>query len=68
MDDGLAWRTIFSVASLAAYTAMAVFLLWYTLHRFEIVVGRARRSPMLLPPASKVTPASSEPQLVIETA
>jgi hypothetical protein len=68
MDDGLAWRTIFSIASLAAYTIMAALLLWYTLHRFEIVVGRARRSTTPPPPALKAIPASKEPQLVAETA
>jgi ABC-type transport system involved in multi-copper enzyme maturation permease subunit len=65
MDDGLVWRTIFSIASLAAYTTMAALLLWHTLHRFEIVVGRARRSTTPPPPAPKAVTASKEPQFVV---
>ena len=42
MDDGLVWQTVFSVVSVLAYTALAALLIWHTLHRFEIVAGRAR--------------------------
>ena len=48
MDDGLVWQTIFSVGSVLAYAALAALLVWHTLHRFEIVAGRARRAS--LPP------------------
>ena len=58
IDDGIAWRTIFSVASLVAYAALATLLLWHTLKRFEIVAGRARRSTDLQPPAP---PSSGDP-------
>jgi ABC-type transport system involved in multi-copper enzyme maturation permease subunit len=64
MDDGLAWRTIFSITSLVAYTTMTAFLLWYALHRFEVVVGRARRSTTPPPPTPNAIPASKEPQLI----
>jgi ABC-type transport system involved in multi-copper enzyme maturation permease subunit len=63
IDDSIAWRTIFSIASLVAYTALAALLVWYTVHRFEIIAGRARRS-LIPPPACKVIPASKEPQLI----
>ncbi len=55
IDDGIAWRTIFSVASLVAYAALATLLLWHTIRRFEIVAGRARRSTDLQPPAPPST-------------
>jgi ABC-type transport system involved in multi-copper enzyme maturation permease subunit len=53
MDDGVAWQTIFSVASLLTYSAFAALLIWHTLHRFEIVAGRARRSTSFSPNLSK---------------
>ena len=43
MDDGLFWHIFFSVLSMIAYSAFAALLIWHTLHRFEIVAGRARR-------------------------
>jgi ABC-type transport system involved in multi-copper enzyme maturation permease subunit len=49
MDDSVTWRTIFSIASLLAYAAMATLLVWHTLYRFEIAAGRARRSPVPSP-------------------
>jgi ABC-type transport system involved in multi-copper enzyme maturation permease subunit len=57
MDGGAAWQTIFSIASLVAYSALAVLLIWHTLHRFEIVAGRARRS---------ISPPSSQPKLTYQ--
>jgi hypothetical protein len=63
MDDSIVWRTIFSVASLLAYIAMAALLIGYALHRFEIVAGRARRSLVPPTPAPEAFPASAEPQL-----
>jgi ABC-2 family transporter protein len=43
IDGGLAWLTIFSVASLLNYAALAALLTWHALRRFEVVAGRARR-------------------------
>jgi hypothetical protein len=64
MDTGLAWRTIFSVTSLFAYTLMATLLIRRVLRRFEFVAGRARRS--MIPPSitPKISPAAKEIQLV----
>jgi len=58
IDDGIAWRTIFSVASLVAYVALATLLLWHTVRRFEVVAGRARRSTNLQPPAPQSSDGS----------
>ena len=44
VNDGLTWQTISSGLSLVAYSAFAALLVWHTLHRFEIVAGRARRT------------------------
>jgi hypothetical protein len=69
VDDGLAWQTIFSIASLLAYAALATLLTWHTLRRFEIVAGRARRSttpPPFVPTDPKdqpATPASNQHQV-----
>jgi hypothetical protein len=64
MDDGPVWRMIFSIASLAAYAALATLLVWHTLRQFEIIAGRARR-PMTRPPiAPNAAPEHNEPQLV----
>jgi ABC-type transport system involved in multi-copper enzyme maturation permease subunit len=54
IDDGPTWQTIFSVASMLAYSAFAALLIWHTLHRFEIVAGRARRSTALPPSPHKL--------------
>jgi hypothetical protein len=64
MDDSPVWRTIFSIVSLLAYTAMAILLVWHTLYRFEIVAGRARRSTTTLPVAPKAVPEREEAQLI----
>ena len=69
MNDSPAWQTIFSIASLLAYAGLAALLTWHTLHRFEIVAGRARRpaSPTPFgPPDSKdktAIPASDQRQV-----
>jgi ABC-type transport system involved in multi-copper enzyme maturation permease subunit len=42
LDDGLGWLTVFSIISLMAYAALAAFLTWDALRRFEIAAGRAR--------------------------
>jgi ABC-type transport system involved in multi-copper enzyme maturation permease subunit len=60
MDDGLAWRTIFSIASLLAYTTMAAVLVWHALYRYEIIAGRARRLTVPVPSKPRVTPARVE--------
>ena len=44
IDDGLAWLTIFGILSLVGYAALAVFLCWHALLRFEVIAGRARRA------------------------
>jgi ABC-type transport system involved in multi-copper enzyme maturation permease subunit len=64
MDDGLAWRTICSIASLLAYTATAAVLVWHALHRFGIVAGRARRLAASVESELKVTPARAEAPLI----
>ncbi len=43
VDNGFAWLTIFSVASLLGYASLASLLTWLALRRFEVVAGRARR-------------------------
>ncbi|MGP0066001.1 MAG: ABC transporter permease subunit [Isosphaeraceae bacterium] len=43
LDEGFAWLTVFSVISLMSYAALAAFLTWDSLRRFEIAAGRARR-------------------------
>jgi hypothetical protein len=53
IDDGLAWQTLSSIASMLAYSVLLVLLLWHTLHQFDIVAGRARRST--LPPLKPAT-------------
>ena len=69
MDDGLVWQTIFSVGSVLAYAALAALLVWHTLHRFEIVAGRAQRasipppSSLKLPDPQKGTPATTQPEV-----
>ena len=64
MDDGLAWRTIFSITSLVGYALLATVLIWHVLRRFEIVAGRARRS--MMPPSitPKIIPADKKIELV----
>jgi hypothetical protein len=64
MDDGLAWRTIFSIASLSAYTVMAAAFVWHALYRFEIIAGRARRFTAPAPSEPKVTPARAEVPMI----
>jgi ABC-type transport system involved in multi-copper enzyme maturation permease subunit len=44
IDNTFAWQTIFSVFSLLEYAALATFLTWHSLRRFEVVAGRARRA------------------------
>ena len=56
-----------SASLVAAYTTL-IALIWHTLHRFEIVVGRARRSTSPIPSASKAIPVGIEPQIVVESA
>jgi ABC-type transport system involved in multi-copper enzyme maturation permease subunit len=69
MDDGLVWQTIFSVGSVLAYVTLAALLVWHTLHRFEIVAGRAQRaslpppSSLKLPDPKTGTPATAQPEV-----
>lgn len=53
MNDSLFWPISFSVLSVFAYSALSALLIWHTLHQFEIVAGRARRTPP--PPPSPPT-------------
>jgi ABC-2 family transporter protein len=53
MDDSLFWRVFFSVLSMLAYSALSALLIWHTLHRFEIVAGRARRETSAPPSPPK---------------
>jgi hypothetical protein len=53
MNDSLFWPIFFSVLSMLAYSAFSALLIWHTLHQFEIVAGRARRTKT--PPPSPPT-------------
>ena len=44
VDEGFAWQTIFTAASLLAYSALATLLVLLAFKRFQFVAGRARRS------------------------
>ena len=53
MNDSLFWPIFFSVLSMVAYSGLSTLLIWHTLHQFEIVAGRARRTTS--PPPSLPT-------------
>jgi len=50
IDDGPVWQTIFTVLSVLGYAALAAFLTWHTVRRFDVVAGRAHRLKEALPP------------------
>jgi ABC-type transport system involved in multi-copper enzyme maturation permease subunit len=58
IDDGLPWLTIIGVLSMLTYAAMASFLTWHSLRRFEAIAGRASRTGQTQPAAvPKVSPS-----------
>lgn len=62
VDDGPGWLATFSIMSLLGYVALASFLTWDALRRFEIVAGRARR--MRGGAASPLKKVSGLPELI----
>ena len=60
INDGLAWRSIFSILSLLGYGGLAALLTWHSLRRFEVVAGRARRTRKMTAPERRANADDEE--------
>ncbi len=64
MDNSALWDAIFSVISVLSYAALAAFLNWHSLRRFEYVAGRAQRAITTPPATPKKISRYETPQIV----
>jgi ABC-type transport system involved in multi-copper enzyme maturation permease subunit len=61
IDEGLPWLTIIGVLSVCTYAALASFLTWHSLRRFEMIAGRASRTGQTRPAAAPGPSPSPSP-------